>query len=171
MPRIKFETGVEQHLSFSFWDNLWPPARKMSPPCTKKTVCFFFFLNLRDRGIKSSPFFFLKKKKYACSCWKLLAWNKTTPLLFHSQQVFCNTQSCRPTDCTVGRLCWTDEQLWLNLFWGKKKKKVLKQLINRRLRSVWGKSKWGQIGDCWNVSPFHPQSWTQQAGTCEWSQD
>ena len=94
------------------------------------------------------------------------------------QLPFCFTASrfsATPSPAEPQTAQWADfvEQMnncGLICFLGKKKK-VLKQLINRRLRSAWRKSKWGQIGDRWNVSLFHPQSWTQQAGTCEWSQD
>lgn len=41
-------------------------------------------------------------------------------LLFHSQQVFCNTQSCRATPYS-GQTLLEYEQLWLNLFFWEKK--------------------------------------------------
>lgn len=47
---------------------------------------------------------------------------KQLPFCFTASSFSAAPSPAEPqTARTVGRLCWTDEQLWLNLFWEKKK--------------------------------------------------
>lgn len=121
MPRTKFETGVGTAFEFFFWDNLWL-ARKYHHLARKKRVCFFFFLNLRDRGIKSSPFFFFKQE----ICLLVL---ETTGLKI-KQLPFCFTASrfsATPSPAEPQTAQWVDfaEQMsncGLICFFGEKKR-------------------------------------------------